>query len=376
MLIFFFRLLDSYPQGIMWFIHITFWKYFSCFHFHSVFRVTKTLINTSFLTSLSCLSVHRLQNRDLVLIKNTLKQIKKIKIFNLAVFRPAFFTFELMKLSTRIKQLIYPLYILSRSNGIRKKKLNQLFNQYSEKAKAGIATHHQSYPLQLFSNMEEDGIILWIIASLRNKKGYFIDIGSNDCINSNCANLALNFGWKGIFIDSEQRLLNIGRKNYQLFCKNANYQFRFIQSFVRPENINQVIRENALTSEIDLISIDIDGNDHAIFKALDIVRPKCFIVENKIEFGNHELVIPPNINGDEAGASIISMVKLAESKGYTLIAANKAGFNTFFLRNDLVSEILPPIPVEAIINDPDVSRDFYSSEQIEPLLRRYKTSAV
>lgn len=29
----------------------------------------------------------------------------------------------------------------------------------------------------------------------------FIDIGAADGINSNCANLALNLGWHGLFID-------------------------------------------------------------------------------------------------------------------------------------------------------------------------------
>jgi hypothetical protein len=37
------------------------------------------------------------------------------------------------------------------------------------------------------------------------------------------------------------------------------------------------------------------------------------------------------------GASPFSMTKLAAQKGYTLVAANKKGFNTFYLRMILLA---------------------------------------
>jgi hypothetical protein len=255
-----------------------------------------------------------------------------------------------------------------------KKKAVQLYEFYSEKAKAGIAVDHKEHHLKLFSNLDEDGIILWIMATLGTKKGKFVDIGSNDCINSNCANLALNFNWSGVFIDSQQSLLDIGIKNYRLFRKNTLHELRFARSFVTPENINQLVSETATPDDVDLVSIDIDGNDYAIFKALTAIRPKCVVIENRIEFGKHDLVVPPG-NAD-AGASVAAMTSLAIEKGYTLIAANKYGFNTFYLRNDLVSDLLPPLSPEALFNDPVINKDFYGHDVMKKLLNRYQTSAV
>jgi hypothetical protein len=44
-------------------------------------------------------------------------------------------------------------------------------------------------------------MILFIMAVLGIQEGVFLDLGSADGVNSNCANLALNFGWRGTFID-------------------------------------------------------------------------------------------------------------------------------------------------------------------------------
>jgi hypothetical protein len=40
-------------------------------------------------------------------------------------------------------------------------------------------------------------MILFIMAALGVPQGVFLDLGSEDGVNSNCANLALNFAWRG-----------------------------------------------------------------------------------------------------------------------------------------------------------------------------------
>jgi hypothetical protein len=281
-----------------------------------------------------------------------------------------------MKLSTYIKQLLYPLYIFPRTTSVQKQRLRYIFDYYHQSAAAGMPVDHKERPLKLFSNLEEDGILLWIMGTLGIRQGYFIDIGSNDCINSNCANLALNFKWNGFFIDCEKRLLNIGKRNYRIFRKNSRDHLKFIQSFVTPETINRLIEGNNNSREIDLISIDIDGNDFAIFQALAVVQPKCFVIENKIEFGRHDIVIPPVKANREAGASITAFTRLAAAKGYRLVATNSAGFNCFYLREDLVSNLLPEISLDNIINDPAINKDFYNDKRMQELMGQVNITGV
>lgn len=282
-----------------------------------------------------------------------------------------------MAITTRIKQSIYPLYIILRTNGLTNKRLRKLYSVYRKKATQNIKSDYKKLGLRLFSNLDEDGIILWIVASLGIQKGFFIDIGSNDCINSNCANLAFNFNWSGVFIDAEEKQLSIGRRNYQLFNKTKRNKLHFVHSFVTPENIN-TITQNFAEGEIDFISIDIDGNDYEIFQAISL-KPKFFVVESKIEYGKHDIAIG-NKNGKGFspslfGASAYTMTRLAETQGYTLIATNKQGFNLFYLRNDLISQVLEPISIDDVLNDVSIRESFYDENFMNDLITKLERSS-
>lgn len=271
-----------------------------------------------------------------------------------------------MAITTSIKRLLYPLYIYPKTSRAKKQEVHKIFDSYLQTKNdiSSYVVHH----LRLFSNLNEDGIILKLIASINARKGYFLDIGSNDCINSNCANLAFNFDWKGVFIDADPRLLRIGRRMYHLFGKDR--EMKFASQFLSPENIDKLVCQIISTTEIDLMSIDIDGNDYAIWKALETVQPKIVVIENKIEYGACDIVVPSSerFASHEHGASIVSFSKLAEKKGYSLVATNAAGFNAFYMRNDCFRiSGLPLLALEDVLNDEKISRSFYSSKVMSAL---------
>ncbi len=276
-----------------------------------------------------------------------------------------------MRFTSWIKRLVYPLYIYPRTTKGTKQKLHELFQLYRAK-KPDLSV--SSKGLKLFSNMEEDGIILKLLASIYVEKGFFLDIGSNDCINSNCANLAFNFDWEGMFIDANAQLLQTGKRNYKRFGKEKN--LKFVHSFLYPENINNVVTANVSSKEVDFASIDIDGNDYAIWRALDCVKPKIVVVENKIEYGKYDIVVPA-INtffAAQWGASIVSISRVAQEKGYTLVATNKEGFNAFYMRNDCL-EIsgLQPLSIETVLNNDKIKASFYPENKMSELIEQTKS---
>ena len=273
-----------------------------------------------------------------------------------------------MQFTTYVKRLIYPLYIYPKINPKVRRKLHSLFLNYQKKQEKNVSGSGKE--MSLFSNMEEDGIILKILASISIDKGFFIDIGSNDCINSNCANLAFNFDWGGVFIDANEELLKIGKRNYNLFRKGTN--LKFVQSTLFPDNINNVICSSSSTVDIDFMSIDIDGNDYAIWQALETVRPKIVVIENKIEYGANDIIVPvlEKFSPSQWGASILSITKLAEEKGYTLVATNKEGFNSFYMRNDYLQlSYLQPLRLETVLESESVKKSFYPDSIMHPLLQ-------
>jgi len=70
------------------------------------------------------------------------------------------------------------------------------------------------------------------------------------------------------------------------------------------------------------------------------------ILEYNSHFGPElEVTIPADVSLDESapdgyhGASLAALAKLADRKGYRLLACDMAGINAFFARNDLRQDI-------------------------------------
>ena len=239
--------------------------------------------------------------------------------------------------------------------------LRQLFHFYSlnhqHKEKINLANAGFS----VFSQFEEDGKILFILACIGIKTNSFIEIGSDDGLNSNCANLALNFGFHGLFIDANKRSVERGKHFYQRYPNPFGHKPVFCCSKVTRENINDLITSNGLSGEVDVLSIDIDGNDYWIWDAIDTVSPRIVIIETYINYGLQDLVVPydphysfPGKHPQYHGASPVAMVNLGKKKGYRLVGANNLGFNFILLRNDLGQEVLDEVSIESVINHPSV----------------------
>jgi hypothetical protein len=206
--------------------------------------------------------------------------------------------------------------------------------------------------LNVFTTHNEDGILQYLLSKTGTASKFFIDIGSNDCINSNCANLAFHYNWKGIFIDGNSRFINRGKYIYRSYFKSDFNRFIFKKAIVQLSTINQLLEQLSVPETVDLLSIDLDGNDYHIWKALEIIRPKIVVVEVQVEKGMTDFIPPYNevfeLYEEEIpkGASPLSMIELANLKGYQLVAANTQGFNLFFVRNDCMGN-LHPLSTEA-----------------------------
>ena len=202
-------------------------------------------------------------------------------------------------------------------------KINQrmLFNFYRHSISQGYRCPLPDTGFRVYSQFEEDGILLYIFAAIGMEYKTFIDIGSGDGINSNCANFAVNFGWNGLFIDGNPANIERGKKYYANNPDTTLYPPTFVNAFIQRENINELIRDNGFAGGADLMSVDIDGNDYWIWDALSVVEPRVVIIETHIEFGMHSIVVPydkdysyPGVHPDYHGASPVAMEKLARKK--------------------------------------------------------------
>lgn len=234
-----------------------------------------------------------------------------------------------------------------------------LFNYWQQETGAGKRWSLGDVGFRNYSQFEEDGILLYIFAAIGVASRTFIDIGAGDGINSNCANLAVNFGWDGLFIDGNEANVSRGKASYARHADTWAYPPKFVRAFVQRENINQVIEEQGFSGTVDLASIDLDGNDYWIWDALSAVDPRVVMIETHIEFGMNSIVVPydkdyvyPGKHPQYHGASPVAMAKLAAKKGYRLVGSNGYGFNTIYVKRGVGEDVLPEVSVESILSHP------------------------
>jgi len=212
----------------------------------------------------------------------------------------------------------------------------------------------EKYGFKCFSQNEEDGIINEIFNRIGTTNRIFFEFGAEVGLENN-THLLLNQGWEGVWIDGSLSNINFITNKFKFAISNG--KLRAFQSFITRENINQIISEIDLPEEIDILSIDIDGNDYYVFEAIENLRPRIVVIEYNAKF-------PPPIkwvmhynpdfiwNGTSYfGASLSSMTLMAEKKGYSLVATNITGSNAFYVRNDLLSgKFCKPLTPENLYN--------------------------
>jgi hypothetical protein len=215
-------------------------------------------------------------------------------------------------------------------------------------------------------------MLLYIFSLIGMNNKTFIEIGSDDGVNSNCANLYFNFGWRGLFIDGNPKSIRRGKKFYDKYPHSWFYKPKFVCAKVTCENINELIESNGFKEEIGLLSIDIDGNDYWIWNAIDVTSPQVVIIETHNEFGLENIVVPydpnysfPGKHPIYHGASPIAMNKLANKKGYRLVGANELGFNFIFVKNGILDNELPEVSVESLLKHPSVEEGHKKFEPIK-----------
>jgi len=130
---------------------------------------------------------------------------------------------------------------------------------------------------------------------------------------------------------------------------------KIVQSWVTAENINETISKNGMEGEIDLLSVDIDGNDYWVWKAIDCISPRVAVIEYNASLGHEPITVgyDPNFDRYEKhpsgfyhGASLAAVDKLAKTKGYVLVGCDSAGVNAFFVRRDVAQDSLPQVSPE------------------------------
>jgi hypothetical protein len=189
--------------------------------------------------------------------------------------------------------------------------------------------------LRVSSQNGEDGVIAEILRRTgTSERPYFVEFGIEDGAEGNCVVLADVLGWDGLFIEGDPQ------GHGALAAKYRWAPVQTLCSFVTPENVEALFRDAGVPSEPDVLSIDVDGGDYWIWRALSTFRPRVVVIEYNAGLDpRRSFVVPADYAGWDRtsyfGASIGALRELAAGKGYRFVHTDLAGINAFFVRDDL-----------------------------------------
>lgn len=186
----------------------------------------------------------------------------------------------------------------------------------------GVKVGLEQYAYNVNSQWGEDGIIEYIFEKLGLKSNYAVEFGGWDGVFlSNIRKLILEKNMNAVFIEGDQQKAEDGRSNYK-----GNEKVKFINSYVGFERnrLDEILKDNDVPTNIDLLSIDVDGYDYQIWNSLKNYRPRVVIVEYNPSVSNEIVFINPNNESLLCGSSALAFVELAKRKGYELAAVTDA----------------------------------------------------
>ena len=188
----------------------------------------------------------------------------------------------------------------------------------------------QDHKSNIFSQCGEDGIIKKILDTLPTTDHWCVEFGALDGKTlSNTRNLIENSGYSAVLIEAsktrfKQLQLNFAHNNRVL----ALNQF---VGFNANDNLDSILEHTNVPIDFDFLSIDIDGNDYHVWRAISRYQPKVVCIEFNHTIPNEVSFVQsasPRIN---QGSSLKAIVELGKEKGYELVSA--MGVNAFFVKD-------------------------------------------
>jgi hypothetical protein len=208
--------------------------------------------------------------------------------------------------------------------------------------------HHEH---QAFSQSGEDGVLREIFRRAGSRARTFVEFGAARGWGNNTL-LSLQAGWSGAWLEADPGRCRSIRRDFASPIAEGRLTVR--QAFLNAENVEEELTAAGAAHDVDLMSIDVDGNDYWLWQRLSAWSPRVVVIE-------YNAIYPPDVEwvmpyapahrwdgGSWFGASLKSLELLGRELGYHLVGCTLAGTNAFFVRKDLVDEesFLSPFTAE------------------------------
>jgi FkbM family methyltransferase len=198
-----------------------------------------------------------------------------------------------------------------------------------------------AHRFRLHSQNEEDGVLLALLEAAGVGPRRFVEIGCGDN-GGNSGMLAGELGFDGLMVD--------GAESNVAACRLQFPRATVEQAWIERETVDELVTSRGFGGELDLLSVDIDGNDLYVWDALTSVQPRIAIAEynslmgpdSSVTIGYDPDFVLRQVEGADGGyfgASLTALTRSMAKRGMRLVTTDFRGVNAFFLREDLAPQI-------------------------------------
>tara|TARA_A100001391_G_scaffold158488_1_gene116927 strand:+ start:332 stop:1039 length:708 start_codon:yes stop_codon:yes gene_type:complete len=193
-----------------------------------------------------------------------------------------------------------------------------------------LKKHHKNYHTQ----QGEDGLLEYIFKNIEPKSKFGVEFGAGHISSFNVRILVEKFGWKTVMWENNlNKNSDDDRQKYGISNDSVTYV-----------NVNDLFKKQNVPTDLDLVVIDVDGQDYWIWEALEF-KPQVVMIEfnttlnlkeSKVMHKDSEHFKWRDSKSSYYGASVLALKKLGKKKGYTLIDC--CGRNLFFVLDELIED--------------------------------------
>jgi len=252
-----------------------------------------------------------------------------------------------------------PEEVLYRNSDIAQKSLIASWKQLQA---AGVILPLDQVGFSRFSEFEEDGHLLYLLTLAGSASRTVVEISSQDGRTCMATNLVVHHRWRGFLFDGDPVFVAEGKRFFASHPATRVAPPVMKAEWFTRDNVNQALASAGVSDEVDVLSLDIDGNDLHLWNAMTL-RPRILICEfNNAVPSELALTIPYHADfsftvlpPDQVlfrSASLAAYAAVGKHKGYRLVGLNALGFNALFLRSDVLAAEMPEIPLSALDSNP------------------------
>ncbi|MGH7488292.1 MAG: hypothetical protein ACREMY_22240, partial [bacterium] len=171
-----------------------------------------------------------------------------------------------------------------------------------------------SYLNDVHSQNGEDGALATLFDVVGTDRRYFVEFGAWDGRYLSNTFALIEKGWSGCLIEGDPKRFQV------LSSRVRNPNISTVCKFVAlegPDSLDSILDDVGAPPEFDLLSIDVDSDDLAIWRSVRRHRPKCVVIE-------YNPTIPfdcrfENSPGKNWGNSALSIVDFGNTANYALV---------------------------------------------------------